>query len=34
MEEMGEEEELFSERNLNDIVSLQKHTDLERVNGL
>lgn len=34
MEEMGEEEELLSERNLNDIVSLQKHTDLERVNGL
>nr|WP_303243452.1 diguanylate cyclase [uncultured Blautia sp.] len=30
-EEMGEEEELLSERNLNDIVSLQKHTDLERV---
>ena len=29
-EEMGEEE-LLSERNLNDIVSLQKHTDLERV---
>ena len=33
-EEMGEEEELLSERNLNDIVSLQKHTDFERVNGL
>ena len=30
-EEMGEEEELLSERNLNNIVSLQKHTDFERI---